>query len=322
VKIKSLVLVGAVAGTTIMFLALRRYHRQLFQAYRQIASTGRLVETAKGLIEYADTGQGPAVLISPGMGGFDMGLHFAWPDSGFRYISVSRPGYLRTPLFSGRSFESQADAFAALLDHLGIDKVAMVGISSGGPAAIQFALRHPDRCWALVLISAPNQPLPASSGITRIFTNPILTSDFLAWLLFKPVVSKYYLDSAARHRIHQDSEKSQIFASTVKSLFPLSFRRDGILNDLHAIQEMSLYPIDLISAPTLVIHGDQDEIVPYEHGKWSAGRIRRAFFLVVQGGGHLSFITHLDVTRRALLTFLKSHIPQGGENSSNPQESI
>jgi pimeloyl-ACP methyl ester carboxylesterase len=319
VKNKSWILLGAAAGATGLYLASRLYHRQLFEAYRRISSASRLIETSKGLIEYAETGEGPAVLLSPGMGGYDLGLQFAWPDSGFRYFSVSRPGYLRTPLFSGRNFEAQADAFAALLDSLGIEKAAMVGISSGGPAAVQFALRHPERCWALVLISAPNQPLPASSAILRIFDNDLLTSDFLAWLVFKPIISKHYLDSTARNLIGQSDEKRYMFAAATKALFPLSFRRDGIINDLHAIQEMPLYPIDLISVPTLVMHGDQDAIVPFKQAEWSAGCIRQAFFLVIEGGGHLSFITHLELTRQALLTFLKSRAPEEGKVDNTPE---
>jgi pimeloyl-ACP methyl ester carboxylesterase len=187
VKIKSWVFLGAAAGGTAFLLAVRRYHRQLFEAYRRISAASRLIDTSKGPLEFAETGSGPAVLISAGMGGYDLGLQFAFEDSGFRYISVSRPGYLRTPLFTGRSFEEQADAFAALLDHLGIQKAAVVGISSGGPAAIQFALRHPDRCWSLVLISAPNQPLPPTTMVRKLFNSRLLTSDFLAWLVFKPV---------------------------------------------------------------------------------------------------------------------------------------
>jgi pimeloyl-ACP methyl ester carboxylesterase len=320
VKTKSLILFGAAAGITGLVLAVRRYHRQLFEAFRQISSASHLIETSKGTLEYAETGSGPAVLISAGMGGYDLGLQFAWPEHGFRYISVSRPGYLHTPLYTGRSFEEQADMFAALLDHLGIEKVAVMGISSGGPAAIQFALRYPERCWGLVLISSPNQPLAANSFIRRIFNNPILSSDFLAWLALRPIISKFYLDSNARRLIGSSEEKMHMFSGVTNALFPLSFRRNGIINDFNAIQEMPLYPIDLIQTPTLVIHGDQDDIVPYQQGKWSAGRIRQAFFLVIQGGRHLSFISHLEMTRQALLTFLAARAPKEEKTDIAPGE--
>jgi pimeloyl-ACP methyl ester carboxylesterase len=320
VKYRHWITLGTAVAATGMMLAVRRYHNQLFDAFRRISSGSRLIQTNKGILEYAETGTGPAVLISAGMGGYDLGLQFAWPDSGFRFLSVSRPGYLRTPLFTGRTFEEQADAFAALLDSVGIEKVGMIGISSGGPAAIQFALRHPHRCWALVLIASPNQPLPSGNTIMDIFNSQMLTSDFLAWMVLKPFISKYFLKHHERELIEVSPEKKDMFTAVSKSLFPLSFRRAGIANDLQCIQNMPLYPIDLIQVPTLVIHGDEDEVVPYKHAEWSAGRIRQALFLLVEGGGHLSFITHLEMTRRAMLTFLKFRAPQEVEPGVTPPE--
>ena len=63
----------------------------------------------------------------------------------FFWICPSRFGYLRTPIPQNASFEAQADAYAALLDHLHIEKAAIIGLSIGGPSALLFALRHPDR---------------------------------------------------------------------------------------------------------------------------------------------------------------------------------
>ena len=125
------------------------------------------MQTPYGAIEYADEGSGPVILITHGiLGGWDQGMlvtHLADPSQRpFRIISVSRWGYLRTPIPHDpalRTAEAQADAYEALLDTLGIDKVAMVGISGGGPSAIQFALRHPERCWALVSIAGVTRPI-------------------------------------------------------------------------------------------------------------------------------------------------------------------
>src|SRR5690606_1735279 len=63
----------------------------------------------------------------------------------------SRPGYLDTPLSSGASFQAQADLYAALLDELGVEKTVVLGASGGGHAALQFAIRHPDRTLGLLL---------------------------------------------------------------------------------------------------------------------------------------------------------------------------
>jgi pimeloyl-ACP methyl ester carboxylesterase len=95
-------------------------------------------------------------------GGFDQGLVTARGNVGEEFHSIvpSRFGYLRTPLIDDASPSGQADAFACLLDALGIQQAAIAGTSAGGTSAIQYALRHPDRCAALVLISsnAPGEP--------------------------------------------------------------------------------------------------------------------------------------------------------------------
>jgi pimeloyl-ACP methyl ester carboxylesterase len=95
------------------------------------------VETAAGPVEYDLTpGDGPIVLASHGgWGGLDQArVLLDWlAPAGYRLLSVSRPGYLATPLSSGRTMEEQADLFAALLDTLGIDAAGVLAVSSGGP---------------------------------------------------------------------------------------------------------------------------------------------------------------------------------------------
>ncbi len=300
----------AVGAAAAVFIA-QYYRKQKWAAVEHLRSGSRLAQTSCGLIEFAEVGQGPAVLISHGSGGsYRHALNFAWPNTCLRFIGVSRPGYSRTPLDTGRAFEEQADAFAALLDSLGIEKAAIVGMSAGGPAAIQFAARHPDRCWGLALVSAINQPTPALPPSLQFFERALRASDFLPWLMLNtPLV---YLLSGRKllEQLGSDRTKWDLFRQTIQGIFPISLSRDGILNDLEQARRMTRYPMDEISAPTLVIHGDADKIAPFEQGQWSAGRIPGAMFLVVENGGHLSFISHLDQTRQALISFLQVRAPE------------
>src|SRR6185503_12072375 len=104
----------------------------------------------------------------------------------FRVIAMSRFGYLRTPLPADASPAAQADAHACLLDALKISRAAVIGASAGAPSSMQFALRHPDRCSALVLLvpaayvpradSAPSMKTPAW---TKFLFDTALRSDFL-----------------------------------------------------------------------------------------------------------------------------------------------
>jgi pimeloyl-ACP methyl ester carboxylesterase len=99
-------------------------------------------------------------------GGFDQGLELADPlaRAGFRVIAVSRFGYLRTPLPP----DASAAAHACLLDALNIRRVAVLGTSAGGPSSMQFALRHPDRTAALVLlVPAAYAPRPNDAVAIR-----------------------------------------------------------------------------------------------------------------------------------------------------------
>ena len=111
-------------------------------------------------------GRGPTVLHfhggNLGHNGWFFLAHLV--GSGYRLLTPDRPGYLGTPLGDNGSPEAQADVAAALLDALEVERVAVVGISAGGPAAIQFAARHPERTRALVLLSAVSRRTPLSDA--------------------------------------------------------------------------------------------------------------------------------------------------------------
>ena len=80
------------------------------------------------------------MVLHGGPGGHDQGFAAAsLARAGYGVIAPSRPGYLRTPLSTGRTFEEQADALAALLDALEVDRVVPYGVSAGGPPTIHFA---------------------------------------------------------------------------------------------------------------------------------------------------------------------------------------
>ena len=75
-----------------------------------------------------------------------------WVAAGFTVITPSRAGYGRSKALT--NYEEQADAIAELLDSLGIETCAIHGTSGGGPTVLQFALRHPNKCRALITEAA------------------------------------------------------------------------------------------------------------------------------------------------------------------------
>lgn len=99
---------------------------------------------------------GPVIVgLHSAPGGYDQifALFDHFSGFGFRLLSRSRPGYLRTPLSVGRSVSEQADVPAALLDTLCIEGIGLIGVSAGAPAAITFAARHPRRVRGLAIES-------------------------------------------------------------------------------------------------------------------------------------------------------------------------
>jgi pimeloyl-ACP methyl ester carboxylesterase len=156
--------------------ALWRWKRRRLAA---LAAVSELVETERGTVEVARRGSGYPVLILHGApGGYDQVLSFGDGDaSEIEVIAPSRPGYLRTPLADDRSPSAQAALFVALLDELGIERAVVVGLSSGGPAALHLAAEYPDRVAGLLLLCAITTDIDERTFDTGDpLLDPILTS--------------------------------------------------------------------------------------------------------------------------------------------------
>lgn len=80
-------------------------------------------------------------------------LHREWSDRRLRVIMADRPGFGLSTRLPGRRVIDIADDYAVLLDRLQLDSVAVLGISGGGPHALAFAVRHPDRVRALSVVA-------------------------------------------------------------------------------------------------------------------------------------------------------------------------
>jgi 2-hydroxy-6-oxonona-2,4-dienedioate hydrolase len=180
---------GIVVVTVVVFAVLgyARFVRDMRAARERLRSEGsQVIETGCGPVEYTTFGEGDPVLVVHGIfGGFDQGLVIARGNVGERFRSIvpSRFGYLGTPLPGDASPAGQADAYVCLLDALGIERAAILGTSAGATSALQFALRHPDRCSALVLFSA-NLPGEVEAGLLpEPVAKALFKSDFAFWLV-------------------------------------------------------------------------------------------------------------------------------------------
>ena len=307
----SLVVVGVSALTTL------RYQRDIRQARERVAAGSRIAQTPCGPIEYAVTGDGPPVLVVHGSGGgYDQGLDFGEPlaTHGLRVIAVSRFGYLRTPLPADASAAAQADAHACLLDALKVRRAAVIGASAGAPSAMQFALRHPDRCSALVLV-VPAAFVPRADGTpsmktpawTAFLFDTALRSDFLFWVaprISRPTVTRAILATPPAVLNNASAAEQSRVATMLEHILPVSARRLGMLNDAAVTSSLQRYELERIVAPTLVVSAADDLFGTFDGARYTAEHVPGARFIGYSSGGHL-WVGHQEDVVSAIAAFLK-----------------
>lgn len=317
-KLPQLRSVGLTVGPVLILTIgaiLVSYLRDMEAIRKRMSTESRTGRTRHGLLEFITWGSGPAVLVVHGAGGgYDQGVSMAkaFGGDGFQWIAPSRFGYLRTPLPPDASTAAQADAFADLLDGLSIDRVAIVAMSGGVPPSLQFALRHPARTSALVLLSsAPYTPLTAAEQhlpIPSWMYQAIFSSDLPYWILTKVARSKLetIFDVKPDSRAALTDEERAFIARMVDTFEPVTMRTAGLRNEGAAISPKTLYPLEQITIPTLVIHSRDDGINPFAFGEYTAQHIRGAEFLPLETGGHL-LLGHHAVVRARVTAFLSQH---------------
>ncbi|WP_433633989.1 alpha/beta fold hydrolase [Halomicrococcus sp. NG-SE-24] len=291
-------------------LALWRWKRARLE---ELAAGSELVTTDQGLIEVARQGSGFPVLVLHGdPGGYDQGLHVAETmfEDDFEIIAPSRPGYLRTPLDDNRSFGDQAALFVALLDELGIEQALVVGLSGGGPTALQLAAEYPERVSGLILGSAITTEFDerifdtGNPVVDYVLTStPILDvrSGLFALLhrfapnyLIKAIHSEVStlegeeLDKYVEF-IRTTPEHRKQSLNVVQTLRPVSARIDGTLNDEHWFRRLPLVEYEAIDCPVLVVHGRFDAAVPLSQAEFVAQTLADVEFLRLDTD-HLAWI--------------------------------
>ena len=269
---------------------------------KRLAEASSVVDTPAGTVEYADVGRGsPVLLLLHGTpGGYDHVLGSiratGFANSGARFIAPSRPGYLRTPLASGKSPEEQARLYAALLTKLGVDRVFVFGASGGGPSALQFAIQYPERCSGLILEAAVTK----SIAVERKQIPPTL-QDLLIYLFRNRAISEMQAKDPT------DPVISKLGEAVLASLVPASRRAAGHANDLQQFARMEGWPLSTIRCPTLIVHGRLDKDVPLAHSEFARDRIANSKLVILEGADHSMFYTRYKELDRVVRGFIAEH---------------
>jgi pimeloyl-ACP methyl ester carboxylesterase len=301
------ILGGLLAVLVLTILAsIGLYQHWLTGHERELRNDSMVVQTVRGPVEYAEIGKGPAVLVSHGTpGGYDGPLavlrlrHAA--DQAFHYIIPSRPGYLRTPIEVGRTPQEQADAFAALLDALNLHKVAVIAQSGGGPAALQFALRHSGSCSALVLEAAlvrtyrgPVPQLPSTAFAARL-------RDMLFYLFQDAGIAPYQAKDPS------DPLITPLARAELYGIMPYRLRRAGTEDDLVEEQRLDGWPLQKITCPTLIVQGTVDQSVPRADAQYAHAQIAGSVLVELPGADHMMSITRHKQLDELISAFLRAH---------------
>jgi pimeloyl-ACP methyl ester carboxylesterase len=296
----------------------------------ELRAGSRVTKTAKGRIEWSLSGdEGPFVAgIHGAPGGYDQiaALYPAMFNEGFRILSWSRPGYLRTPLNVGKTFGEQADALAALMDALKIEKLAIIAFSAGGPVSLEFALRYPERLSALILESSVSHRyvINPENVEENLLYSKLMFNDPVVWVF--NLLAKHGLENILKSVIEIEStldekqvedvvshimnnpKKERILIGLIKSMSPASLRRVGLENDLKQLERLDDLQLERITTPTLIIHGIHDADVPFAHAEFAGKSIPKAELLSIEDGFHIMSLCDCDseVTEKKL-EFLRKY---------------
>jgi 2-hydroxy-6-oxonona-2,4-dienedioate hydrolase len=274
------------------------FQRDLAAAHARISQSSRMVDTRSGPMEVGESaGDKPLLLIHGTGGGFDQGLQFGerLMQAGWRVIAPSRFGYLRTPFPKDASSQAQADAFAHLLNALGIERLPVIGGSAGALSALQFAVRHPDRCSALVpLVPATFVPgraeTPPPAPWAEEVIGGLLSSDFLFWCgaTLAPTMAVKALLATDAEVIARASVEEQARVHTILwNILPVSQRAQGLLNDAKLARRPEPVALQEIRAPTLAVSLDDDRFGTLAAAQHIAATVPGARLLRYASGGHI-----------------------------------
>ena len=258
-------------------------------------------------IYYEVHGQGEPLILIMGHGAGHSGwrFHARAFKSHYRVITFDNRGIGKT---GGRgdhyTIQTIADNTASLMDHLGIDKAHVLGASLGGMIAQEIAINYPQRVMKLILVSTTpggwevSETHPEVLRVMGVKDSPdeadFRSVDIGKWisvmisLSFNKKLYRMFLTPVAR-----------VYMKSVAGV-------EGIIGQLEASPEYDTRDrLHLITAPTLVMAGTEDRLIPLRHSEEITSRIPNAKLVKVEGGSHAFLVEMRARFRQEVLDFLR-----------------
>jgi 3-oxoadipate enol-lactonase len=194
------------------------------------------------------------------------------------------------------SFRDFADDTLAVMAAAGVSRAHVFGTSMGGGIALEFGLRYPEHSLSVILgctmVMTPDKPrMPL--WISPVYFLP----PFLLKILFTPrIVNHGYGSAASPEAVAEDLRIAETDRFSVLGVYA---QGRAIANYTLTLEEAST-----LSVPALVMHGDEDSVVPYAGGVELARTLRGAELVTLQGAGHNYLVACPDKSLAAIETFL------------------
>ena len=260
---------------------------------------------------YKDWGTGPVVVFSHGWplnaDAWDSQMLFLG-QQGYRVVAHDRRGHGRSQqTWSGNDYDTFADDFAALLDTLDLRDATLVGHSMGGGEVTRYIGRHGNkRVKKAVLIGAiPPVMLKSDKNPGGL---PMSVFDGIRAGLVADR-SQFYRDVSAP--FYGANKPDAKVSQGVRDTFWLQGMQSSVVASYECVKAFSEtdFTEDLkkIDVPTLIVHGDADQIVPIDNSAYlSAKIVKNATLKVIPGAPHGLCTTHADQINAELLAFIKA----------------
>jgi non-heme chloroperoxidase len=261
-------------------------------------------------IYYKDWGKGPVVTFSHGWPlNSDMwdGQMLFLAENGYRVVAHDRRGHGRSSQsWSGNDMDGYADDLAAVIEALDLNDITMVGHSTGGGEVARYIGRHGTKRVAKAVLVGAVPPIMVKSAANPEGL-PIEVFDDLRSGVLKDR-SQFYKDFAVPF-FGANRPGAKVSQGTLDQFWLWSMQA-GLKNAYDSIKAFSEtnFTEDLrkFDVPTLVMHGEDDQIVPVQDSaKKSARLIKDAVEIYYPGLPHGLTATHADIVNRDLLAFIR-----------------
>jgi non-heme chloroperoxidase len=276
----------------------------------QRGTESRIVTDDGTVIYYKEWGEGPAVTFSHGWplnaDAWDGQMLFL-AQHGFRAIAHDRRGHGRSSqASSGNDMNGYADDLAAVIESLDLDDVTLVGHSTGGGEVARYIGRHGTSRVARTVLIAAVPPLLLKTAANPEGL-PMEVFDGLRASLFKDR-AQFYRDLAIT--FYGANRPGARVSQGVLEQFWLWSMQAGLKNAYESIKAFSetdfTEDLEKFDVPTLLLHGEDDQIVPVRESSVKAARlIKGAKDIYYPGAPHGITATHQDQVNADLLAFIK-----------------